>query len=220
MEWTRAFDSYCERTDLSYWSEPVNALTNIAFLLVAWVMYQRAANRNLPIAVALSAILAAIGVGSFLFHTHATVWAVTLDILPIIAFAVLFLFAANRYFWRLGLGAATALTLIFAPYSAVVTWGAAQLPFFQISSIYWPLPILIFAYAFGLRNRAPETARGLAIGGSILVVSLIFRSIDEGVCSSVPLGSHFLWHILNAVMLGWMIEVYRRHMLEGSVVER
>jgi hypothetical protein len=25
------------------------------------------------------------------------------------------------------------------------------------------------------------------------------------------LGTHFLWHLLNAVMLGWMINVYVRH---------
>jgi hypothetical protein len=28
-------DIYCERTDPSFWAEPVNALTNIAFLLAA-----------------------------------------------------------------------------------------------------------------------------------------------------------------------------------------
>jgi hypothetical protein len=24
-------------------------------------------------------------------------------------------------------------------------------------------------------------------------------------------GTHFWWHILNGIMLGWMIEVYRRY---------
>ena len=28
-------DVYCERTDFSFWSEPINALTNIAFLIAA-----------------------------------------------------------------------------------------------------------------------------------------------------------------------------------------
>ena len=37
-------------------------------------------------------------------------------------------------------------------------------------------------------------------------------SIDEALCGAFPLGTHFLWHILNGIMLGWMIEVYRRHM--------
>jgi hypothetical protein len=48
------------------------------------------------------------------------------------------------------------------------------------------------------------------------VLSLVFRSLDEIVCPAVPLGTHFLWHILNAVMLGWMIEVYRRHPIPAA----
>ena len=27
MDWFRAVNSYCERTDASYWSEPLNAVT-------------------------------------------------------------------------------------------------------------------------------------------------------------------------------------------------
>ncbi|MEM1352958.1 MAG: hypothetical protein AAGF27_11480, partial [Pseudomonadota bacterium] len=78
------------------------------------------------------------------------------------------------------------------------------------SAGYAPVALLIFLYAGFLRNRLPEFARGLAIGAVILVVSLAFRTIDEPVCGAVPLGTHFMWHILNGVMLGWMIEVYRR----------
>ena len=32
VDWFRAVNGYCERTDASYWSEPVNALSNAAFL--------------------------------------------------------------------------------------------------------------------------------------------------------------------------------------------
>ena len=35
MDWFRAVNSYCERTDAGYWSEPVNALSNAGFLLAA-----------------------------------------------------------------------------------------------------------------------------------------------------------------------------------------
>jgi hypothetical protein len=30
---------------------------------------------------------------------------------------------------------------------------------------------------------------------------LVFRTIDRAVCSSVPIGTHFIWHLLNAVVL-------------------
>jgi hypothetical protein len=33
-------------------------------------------------------------------------------------------------------------------------------------------------------------------------------------------GTHLFWHLLNAVMLGWMIEIYRRHVLEGGAAGR
>jgi hypothetical protein len=35
MDWSEPVDLYCERTDASFWSGPVNALTNAAFLITA-----------------------------------------------------------------------------------------------------------------------------------------------------------------------------------------
>ena len=38
--WSESIDLYCERTDPSFWAEPVNALTNIAFLIAAYAAYR------------------------------------------------------------------------------------------------------------------------------------------------------------------------------------
>ncbi len=86
-------------------------------------------------------------------------------------------------------------------------------PFFHISDFYWTVPVLLAGYAAALWRRAPQTARGLALGAGLLGLSITVRSLDMPLCGSWPLGTHFLWHLLNALMLGWMIEVYRRHML-------
>ena len=74
------------------------------------------------------------------------------------------------------------------------------------------MPLLIFLYAGFLRRRLPEFARGLAIGAGLLVLSLAFRTLDEPVCEAIPMGTHFMWHVLNGVMLGWMIYIYVRLM--------
>jgi hypothetical protein len=87
----------------------------------------------------------------------------------------------------------------------------SALPFLSVSAFYWPVPVLILGYAAVLWRQAPGTARGLATGAAILVASLTFRSLDMAVCAALPVGTHFLWHVLNGVMLGWMIEVWRRH---------
>ena len=209
MDWTRSIDAYCERTDPSYWSEPINAVTNLAFVISALILWRRC--NGLVWGQALAAILFAIGVGSYLFHTHATPWSAALDTTPILLFSLLYIFLANRDFWNWPTWVAALGAFAYIPYTAVLTPVFGGLPFFQISSFYWPLPVLIFAYAFLLRRRAPLTARNLAIGAAILCLSLTARSLDEPLCAVLPMGTHFLWHILNAIMLGWMIETWRRH---------
>ena len=220
MDWTRQIDGYCERLDPGYWAEPINAVTNAAFVLVALIMWRRLGAAPLPLARLLVAILAMIGVGSFLFHTHAQVWSALADVLPIMAFVLVYIYAANRAFWRkgrlasvFGVAVAVALSVALIPVLAVI-------PVLGVSASYLPLPLLIAGYGLALRSRAPDTARGLLIGAGLLVLSLTFRSLDQAVCALVPFGTHFGWHLLNAVMLGWSIEVYRRHMLAPPLPRR
>ena len=213
VDWAEQFDAYCERTDLSYWSEPLNAVTNAAFLIAAFIMWRRVRGQGLPLAMTLVVILAVIGIGSYLFHTHATRWAALADVAPIGIFILTYLYAANRHYWGWPVWLSLLGTAAFIPYAAVTVPAFQALPFFSISAGYWPVPLLIFGYAVLLRRRFPETARGLAIGAGILCLSLALRSVDEPLCEAIPIGTHIWWHILNGVMLGWMIEVYRRHMV-------
>lgn len=214
MDWTRAIDAYCERTDASYWSEPINAVTNMAFIVVALFMWQR--TDGFPAGRWLSAVLFALGVGSYLFHTFATPWASVLDVVPIAIFTLSFIFLANRHFWRWPHWLAVLGTLAFVPYTAFVTPIFAGLPFFSVSSVYWGLPLLIAIYGAVLRRTSVASGNGLIFGAGLLTASLVFRSIDETICDSFPIGSHFVWHILNGLMLGWMIEVLRRHKMNEA----
>ncbi|MFC2969682.1 ceramidase domain-containing protein [Acidimangrovimonas pyrenivorans] len=212
MGWTEAVDGYCERLDPGLWAEPVNALTNLAFLVAAAVMWRRV--RGLAPARALAAILAAIGIGSGLFHTVAQRWAGLADVLPIALFILVYLYEANRQFWGLRLWPALGLTALFFPYAALATPGLHFLvPGLGGSAAYATVALLIALYALALVRRAPDTARGLGIGAALLTLSIAARAADTPLCPVWPLGTHFLWHLLNAVMLGWMIEVMRRHML-------
>ena len=218
MEWTEYVDAYCERTDPGYWSEPLNAATNGAFLFAAVVMWRRTA--GLPLGRVLSAILFAIGVGSYLFHTHATAWASTADTTPIAIFILAYVYAADRTFWGWPVWLSVLGAAGSVPWALVLTPVFSALPFFSISAFYWPVPALILLYAALLRRRAPVTAVRLTVGAGLLVASLTFRSLDEPLCGLVPFGTHSLWHVLNAVLLGWMIEAWRRHALEGGGARR
>ena len=211
--WSEQFDGYCERVDFTFWSEPLNAVTNAAFLIAAVWMWQRSA--RVPEARVLCVILFAIGVGSFLFHTFATAWAAAADVIPIGIFILVYLFLVNRDLVGMRWWWAVLATAGFAPYAYVIVMITNALPFFRISNFYWTVPILLFLYAFGLRRRMPQTARGMVLGGILLCISISVRSVDEILCDAIPMGTHLGWHILNGIMLGWMIEVYRRQRVAG-----
>jgi len=216
MDWFRSLNNYCERIDPGYWSEPVNALTNAAFVIAAiwaWRLATRAGDVG---AQALALILGVIGIGSYLFHTHAQVWSLLADVVPIQLFILAYIYLATARFFGLGAWGGLLAVVIFVPYASFTARGIGTLVGDLNGSIsYVPVPILIAGYAAVLWRRRPETARGLAIGAGILAVSIAFRSLDQEVCEGFPLGTHFMWHILNAVMLGWMIRVMARDP-EGS----
>lgn len=215
MEWSAQVDGYCERIDPSFWAEPVNAITNVAFLISAYIMWRRVKGQGLSLASLLVAILAVIGAGSFLFHTFATVWASTADVAPILVFILVYIYVANRAYWGLNLLPALALTALFFPYAAITVPMFSKFEFLGSSSAYAPVALLIFIYAVLLKQRLPVVAKGLQFGCMLLVLSLFFRATDLPICQYASLGTHFMWHILNAIMLGWMIEVYRRHAIAG-----
>ncbi len=216
MELFNQIDGYCERTDFTYWSEPLNAVTNLSFIIAALILWPRV--RGLRGAQVLVAILFVIGVGSYLLHTHATVWAAMADTIPIGLFILAYLFLVNLHIMRWPLWAATLGTLAFLPYATAVTSAIMHMPvsFLKISSFYWSVPLLLVIYASFQKVKAAGVSRGFLIGAGLLALSLTFRSLDETLCSALPIGTHFMWHLLNGVMLGWMIVVYRSHMLASA----
>lgn len=210
MDWFEQIDGYCERTDFTYWSEPLNAVTNIAFILAALILWRR--GLGVPMARVLSVILGVIGIGSFLFHTQATIWASVADVIPIGIFILVYLFVVNRDMVPMGGWLAVFATALFIPYAAALVPILNRIPFIAVSNFYWTVPILLGGYAIFLRRR-PAIAQGFVIGAALLCLSITIRSLDEILCDMIPIGTHFIWHLLNGVMLGWMIHVYTRHML-------
>ena len=218
MDWLAQVDAYCERTDLTFWSEPINALTNLGYLIVGlWFL---GTLKGVPYGRALAALLIAISIGSFLFHTLATTWAGLADSLPIGLFILLYLFAINRLVIGWPVWAALLGMLAFIPFAAAVVFVVDRLPFFAISNFYWSVPILMAAYAFFLRESAPNMVRTLWIAAALLTLSITARSFDELICQDWPLGTHFAWHLINSVMFVVVLSGYRAHALAAPNARR
>lgn len=205
MAWRDPVIDYCERQGHGFWSEPVNALTNIAFLLAAAAAFAQWRRRRETdhAALALIVVTALVGVGSFIFHTVATRGAMLFDVVPIAVFIYGYFLLALRRFFGLGALASTAITLLFAAGSYLV-----ENTFHGLHGSVGYLPALgamiCFAALLWPRTRRRQTADGLALAALVFAASLTFRTMDGDVCAAFPLGTHFLWHILNACVL-WLL---------------
>jgi len=56
----------------------------------------------------------------------------------------------------------------------------------------------------------------LLLACGLFAASLLFRTIDQAACEWTRVGTHFLWHILNAVVLYLCV----RGWLRGSQLQR
>ena len=215
--WLIPIDSYCERLSPAFWAEPLNAVTNGAFLaaaLYALVLWRRAGASDWP-SLWLIAVTFMVGIGSFLFHTFANSWSLLADVLPIAVFIYSYFLLAMRRYLRLGLAAAIAATVLFAAFNMSFDrlWSAV-LPGVTLNGSVSYIPAALALLAVGilcmLRN-VRDAGRALLLAACAFALSLVFRSIDGAVCSALPVGTHFLWHGLNAVVLGLLMRAAIAH---------
>ena len=198
--WSTPIDQYCERLDPSFWAEPVNALTNAAFIaaaVMALMDWRRAGSSDRAV-FALILVVFAIGLGSFAFHTLATRGARLLDVIPIGVFIYgYFLLALRR---MLGLPWVYSLVLLVA-FMALSNGLAIVVPREVLNGSTGYFPALGALLIIGWLLRDSPQGRAMLTAGAIFVASLALRIVDLDICDALPLGTHFMWHVLNAVLL-------------------
>jgi hypothetical protein len=201
-------DLYCERLGSGFWAEPVNAVTNIGFVFSAWFTWRFAARERVqdPGIVALTGMIVAIGIGSFLFHTMATPVTRWLDIIPVLVFQLLYIGFYTRRVVNLP---AMVVGIILLVFIAVVLYVRQFPDAINGSLIYAPALLVIFILGCYHYQRR-EVERGLLLAAAgIFLLSVFLRSIDNMICGQFDLGTHFLWHLLNA----WVIYLAMRALI-------
>src|SRR6267378_2771577 len=180
--------------------EPLNALSNVAFFIAAWLVARdarrlRALRADIGVLVALMVI---VGIGSIVFHTVATTWAQWLDLVPILAFqlAFLWIYARRELHWR-----RLPSAVLVAAFLAIALYARQFQEPFNGSITYAPALVTIFA--LGLHHRAthPREAPMLLVAAGVITVSLFFRTIDDAACERFPRGTHFCWHLRTGGVL-------------------
>ncbi len=209
-DWGAAVDIYCERLGPGFWAEPVNALTNLAFLAAAAWGWRLAGKRGArsPAVALIAALAALVGLGSFLFHTFATRWAGLADVAPIGVFCLAYLFVGLRRFF--GLSPLQVAGLAVA--AGALLWVTPGLlpPWLRGSAMYLPALAALVLTAVALAAARHPAFVPVAAATVTLVASLGFRIADPLVCGALPLGTHFLWHLLNGVVFALLLDALTR----------
>lgn len=225
--------AYCERGhNAAFWAEPVNALTNLGFMLLAVLAWRELAARpsseGKVLRYALIANVFIIGVGSVLFHTYATAWSALVDVTPIGVFMIAYL-AFGLYMF------AGAPLLVIPPLLAVFIFTTEKAMKLQCWELGMSLPVQFqnLSCLNGSIAYMPALAAMALIGGwlamrqhpaasnvlgaaLVFMLSITFRTVDRLWCDDVvflgrSIGTHFLWHLFNSVTLYLLLLAAVRH---------
>lgn len=193
----QAVDLYCERLTSGLWAEPVNALSNLAFLIGALLLWRRPAAR-MP-----ALLLAFVGAGSMVFHTWATQIAMALDVLPIL---VLIAWAGREALfrhlqWSLSRIAVVAVLLFLG---TLPLWFWVEDPA-AAGIAYVPAGVLLWAVWSRFHAQGHAGASALLVASLAFAAAFTARALDGVLCQWIPLGTHWIWHLLNALAMGALI---------------
>ena len=199
------FYGVCERTGNGLWQEPLNVFSNILFFYVAYKVY--AYYKDHPDIVgkrvwdihAMTILVVIIGAMSINFHMNPTLYNEMMDIVPIVLFINLFFFSV---LFRIG---KCNLFEVFICYVAFLGFTHMLVSLFPrglndsigyLSSMGSLIMIAVY-----LHLKARPSSQHFLVAALIGVCSLFFRSVDNAVCDQFPMGTHFLWHSLNALLI-------------------
>lgn len=195
----------CERHGESMWSEPLNVLSSFAFIYVAIAIYryyrreEDIQNKRIWDIQGLTFLCFIIGVNSTVFHAFPTPTTELLDTLSIVMFIIIYFWSVLFRIGRCNLFQATICFVAFLGFSHILVH---QFPRALNDSIgYLSSMIALIMIAVHLHLKARPSSQHFMLAAIVGVCSLFCRAIDHEICPMLPIGSHFVWHTLNATLL-------------------
>ena len=197
--WFNSVDIYCERLDASFWSEPMNAISNLSFIVVGFFLWRLRSPRS----ALMAALVLLIGLGSLSFHTYANRLTGLLDVFAITLYLAVFAFLIPKQWSRssilIQLGSVLLLIVSVVLAQLLMSHLNPTLPGLP-SGMYLGAWFALIIYALVTQCSKKPAARFLWLAVIIFPVSLLSGQLDIPLCKSIG-GLHWLWHLLNGLTL-------------------
>jgi len=199
--WFNSVDIYCERLDASFWAEPINAISNLSFIVAGLFLWRLRS----PCSALMAILMVLIGLGSFSFHTYANRLTGLLDVLAIALYLVAFSYLIPRR-WSSSsvlIQVGSVLLLIVSIFLAHLLMSHLKpaLPWLP-PGIYLGAWLALLIYALVTQHLNKPAARFLWLAVIVFPFSLLSRQLDMPLCDSIG-PTHWLWHLLNGLTLYW-----------------
>jgi hypothetical protein len=183
---------YCELSRFGAITQPINVAGNLGFLILFFISWYKIGMHGLT----MSALL--IFIGSSLWHATLHPLGLVLDIVPILLWVIVYLWVISDKFiqksWRI------LLIVIFLISALIITKVTPDIiPMRSGIFVGGSIALLtasFFAYRF---NR--HYAFLLIQSCFLLTLAIIARLADLSFCDIIPIGTHWLWHLLSAFAL-------------------
>ena len=210
MNFNQYLDIYCERTAFGYLNEPLNLFSNLSFFVAGiFILKNTKFHTYEPAAVWFGWLAIAVGIGSSLFHSFATVWSQLADVIPIGILVVYYLLTFSSKVLGLNRAGVVVLSLLLIGLS----WAFIALVGNHAtngSASYFGVTIVLFILA-GMDWRLGKRKVLFAAGG-VFSLALLFRTFDHSACQYNPYGLHFIWHLLNGVTIYLLSQRYAKQL--------
>lgn len=195
----------CERHSDHIWAEPFNVVSNIAFFVVAMIIFRlyyynkEIRAKSIPDIHTLVMLIFCIGVGSTTFHMTPSYYTELMDMLFIVCFIVIYFISCMKRIIDLRPFSIFIIILGFAgsTYSLVVQFPNAMND--SIAYLSTMISLILIATYLNLRKR--PAARAFLAASLLGVMSISFRIVDNELCDILPMGTHFLWHLFNSALI-------------------
>lgn len=191
---------YCERgISHAFLAEPINAFTNLAYLVAGFLGYQLLKKKKIKDKqlLVLPWMLSIVGLGSFIYHTERNSVTLLFDALPIYIFILYALFLILKQLFQSKFKSFVVLLIFVTVEIALSIYIPKEFlngSVFHITSIIFISLISIFA----IRKYGKVVLKPLISIICLYAAAIVFRSVDIAICPFIPIGTHFLWHILVA----------------------
>lgn len=204
---------HCERSG-SFFSEPINTISNIGFFISAYFAYSLLKNNKVE-DVRLSKLpflITLIGIGSALYHAFNSPYTLLADQLPIFIFITYFLYILLNYLIKNNiLSFCIPVLLVILQLAVIINTPLFVLgmPTRHVINFLFVTILLIWVY-----QKLGRIALGIIPALFFYGLGIFVRIFESQVCLINGFGIHFIWHFCVALStylsLSFLVKIYQR----------